>query len=85
MIANKMTGKKGVRFTAHYIEVFHSMEQSLKEEPQEKAENVEIEQHDNSDLTYIKNKLAELQAMDNLSDITAGLDRVRKLIEIVSK
>lgn len=85
MIANKMTGKKGVRFTAHYIEVFHSMEQSLKEAPQEKAENVAIEQHDNSDLTYIKNKLAELQAMDNLSDITAGLDRVRKLIEIVSK
>lgn len=85
MIANKMTGKKGVRFTAHYIEVFHSMEQSLKEAPQEKAENVAIEQPDNSDLTYIKNKLAELQTMDNLSDITAGLDRVRKLIEIVSK
>lgn len=30
MIANKMTGKKGVRFTAHYIEVFHAMEQALK-------------------------------------------------------
>lgn len=30
MIANKMTGKKGVKFTAHYIEVFHAMEQALK-------------------------------------------------------
>lgn len=31
LIANKMTGQKGIKFTAHYIEYFHAMEQALKE------------------------------------------------------
>lgn len=37
-----------------------------------------------SDLTYIKNKIAEVQDMDNLADITAGLDRVHQLVDIIS-
>lgn len=36
-----------------------------------------------SDLTYIKNKIAEVQDMDNLADITAGLERVAKLVEVI--
>ncbi|HEM5037022.1 TPA: hypothetical protein U1250_000863 [Streptococcus suis] len=36
-----------------------------------------------SDLTYIKNKLAEVQEMDNLADITAGLERVTKLVAVI--
>ncbi|MGQ7435931.1 BRO family protein [Streptococcus suis] len=36
-----------------------------------------------SDLTYIKNKLAEVQEMDNLADITAGIERVTKLVAII--
>lgn len=90
MIANKMTGKKGVRFTAHYIDVFHSMEQALKEKA---TPTVEVTPQTTpapqelpgiSDLTYIKNKIAELQDMDNLADITAGLSRVSKLVEIIA-
>lgn len=30
MIANKMTGKKGILFTAQYIEAFHAMEKDCK-------------------------------------------------------
>lgn len=30
MIANKMTGKKGILFTAQYIEAFHAMEKECK-------------------------------------------------------
>ncbi|HFI0104760.1 TPA: BRO family protein [Streptococcus suis] len=36
-----------------------------------------------SDLTYIKNKIAEVQEMDNLADITAGLERVAKLVSVI--
>ncbi|MCK4070980.1 phage repressor protein [Streptococcus suis] len=36
-----------------------------------------------SDLTYIKNKIAEVQEMDNLADITAGLERVAKLVAVI--
>ncbi|MBL1156420.1 phage repressor protein [Streptococcus suis] len=36
-----------------------------------------------SDLTYIKNKIAEVQDMDNLADITAGLERVAKLVAVI--
>lgn len=42
MIANKMTGKKGVRFTAHYIEVFHNMEQALKENRHQRRKNYQV-------------------------------------------
>ncbi|MDR4984630.1 Rha family transcriptional regulator [Bacillus cereus] len=30
MVANKMTGEKGILFTAAYIERFHEMENELK-------------------------------------------------------
>ncbi len=33
MIANKITGKKGVTFTAMYVNAFHEMETKLKESP----------------------------------------------------
>ncbi|HFI0357279.1 TPA: BRO family protein [Streptococcus suis] len=36
-----------------------------------------------SDLTYIKNKIVEVQEMDNLADITAGLERVAKLVSVI--
>lgn len=38
---------------------------------------------DMSDLTYIKNKIAEVQVMDNLADISAGLERVQRLVDVI--
>ncbi|HFU3698941.1 TPA: Rha family transcriptional regulator [Streptococcus suis] len=35
MIANKMTGKKGILFTAQYIEAFHAMEKECKKPKRE--------------------------------------------------
>lgn len=70
-----------------FIESFERMEQALKEKATPTVE-VAPEQQELpgiSDLTYIKNKIAELQDMDNLADITAGLDRVSKLVEIIAK
>ncbi|MCP8361011.1 hypothetical protein NKX16_10550 [Streptococcus suis] len=36
-----------------------------------------------SDLTYVKKKCAVVQDMDNLDDITAGLERVAKLVAVI--
>ncbi|PDZ04046.1 hypothetical protein CON03_20390 [Bacillus cereus] len=36
MVANKMTGKKGVLFTATYVERFYKMENHIKQELQSK-------------------------------------------------
>ncbi|HDX9589243.1 TPA: Rha family transcriptional regulator [Bacillus pseudomycoides] len=33
MVANKMTGEKGILFSASYIERFHQMEQHIKKQP----------------------------------------------------
>lgn len=38
---------------------------------------------DMSDLTYIKNKIAEVQVMDNLADISAGIERVQRLVDVI--
>ncbi|HEQ0690072.1 BRO family, N-terminal domain protein [Streptococcus pyogenes] len=37
-----------------------------------------------SDLTYIRNKLADLVDMDNLADISNGIDRVQQLVKLIS-
>lgn len=43
MVANKMTGKKGVLFTATYVSKFNEMEQQLKEETSKKPASVQTE------------------------------------------
>lgn len=37
MIANKLTGQKGVAFTALYINAFHAMETNIREQDSRKA------------------------------------------------
>ena len=37
MIANKLTGKKGVVFTAMYVNAFHNMKEKLSAPPEKKA------------------------------------------------
>ncbi|MDE5946523.1 MAG: Rha family transcriptional regulator [Oscillospiraceae bacterium] len=46
MIANKLTGQKGVAFTALYINAFHEMEEHIKqtERIKNKAKTLEIEE-----------------------------------------
>ncbi|MEY8463300.1 Rha family transcriptional regulator [Streptococcus merionis] len=87
-IQHKMTGQKGAVFTAKYINYFHDIEAGLHEAAQILLELEEqpTPQHplpDISDLTYIKNKISEVQDMNNLADITAGLARVTKLVEVI--
>ena len=43
MVANKMTGEKGILFTATYVDAFHEMEQALKAQPQLTTDSYMIE------------------------------------------
>ncbi|MDE5558357.1 MAG: Rha family transcriptional regulator [Ruminococcus sp.] len=63
MIANKLTGKKGVAFTALYINAFHAMEQHIKEnKPLQTASD-----DDEPPRLKIVRKLMEVAQMDGLS------------------
>lgn len=90
-IQHKMTGQKGTIFTAKYINYFHDVEAGLHEaveilldlEDQPSPQPQTQKLSSVSDLTYIKNKLAELQDLTNLADISKGLDRIKQLTEII--
>lgn len=86
-IQHKMTGQKGSVFTAKYINYFWDQGEQLQEATQIllDLENQPANQAlpGISDLSYIKNKLAELVDMDSLSDISNGLERVKRLVEVI--
>lgn len=44
MVANKMTGEKGILFTAEYVQAFNKMEQHIKEEVQKPKQLSAMEQ-----------------------------------------
>lgn len=64
---------KEIRLNGYYM-----AGESVESTPQPKEQLADI-----SDLTYIKNKLAELQSLNNLSEIVSGLDRVKQLADII--
>lgn len=85
LIANKMTGKKGLRFSAQYIETFHNMEQALKEtsttepipEPQSQFEG-------SPELTYIQTKLKDITQLTDLTAIDEAVRQVSSFIKMVT-
>ncbi|MFU2205306.1 Rha family transcriptional regulator [Streptococcus pluranimalium] len=86
LIANKMTGKKGLRFSAQYIEAFHSMEQALKEVPTPSTESIsepkkQIEE--SPELTYIQTKLKDISQLTDFTAIDEGLRQVSSFIKMV--
>lgn len=67
LIAHKMTGKKGVQFTAAYINKFHEMENKLNSNsslPQSKAEEITPKYHNGEPVITIQDiaKLSGLNA-----------------------
>ena len=86
LIANKMTGKKGLRFSAQYIEAFHSMEQALKEVPTPSTESIsepkkQIEE--SPELTYIQTKLKDISQLTDFTAIDEALRQVSSFIKMV--
>ena len=63
MIANKMTGQKGVIFSAMYINAFHQMEQQLKEQKPQ----AEIEFDVNTRIR-MSEQLLKLAKVNNISE-----------------
>lgn len=43
MVANKMTGSKGVLFTATYVDAFHEMQEHIKKQSQINAPTTQLE------------------------------------------
>lgn len=64
---------KEIRLNGYYMAGELVQEQTTPQHPLQ----------DISDLSYIKNKLAELVDMDSLSDINNGLERVKRLVEVI--
>lgn len=68
MIANKLTGQKGVAFTALYINAFHTMENHIKENKPltvDKSKTLEIKEMNAR--VRMSNQLLKLSKIDTLS------------------
>ncbi|HFU3967272.1 TPA: Rha family transcriptional regulator [Streptococcus suis] len=84
MIANKMTGARGIRFTSQYIEVFHSMEDALNETPTPAPEPAATPRIDETpELAYIRSKLTELMAESDLREIYHSLGKLHTFVGMV--
>lgn len=88
MIANKMTGKKGVIFTAHYIETFHDMEEAIKETAPQTAEPIpEVTPAPQADISpevaYIRSKLTDVMAETDLRQIYEDLWNIQNFVAMV--
>lgn len=94
MIANKMTGKKGVKFTAHYIEVFHAMEQALKADqptpaPEKLTEPTETAQNASSTLAeaervYIDTLAKEIARTDDMTVKMQLTERLTRFMQFIN-
>lgn len=86
-IQHKMTGQKGAVFTAKYINYFWEQGEQLQEATQilldlsDQPTQPAIEL--NSDMAYIKNRLAELQSMTTMADIKIGLAKTYRIAELM--
>ncbi|HFH9946761.1 TPA: Rha family transcriptional regulator [Streptococcus suis] len=86
-IQHKMTGQKGAVFTAKYINYFWEQGEQLQEATQilldlsDQPPQSAIEL--NSDMAYIKNRLAELQSMTTMADIKVGLAKTYRIAELM--
>lgn len=91
MVANKMTGEKGVLFTAAYVSKFEEMENKLRSGGNKQAPSLELQiKQQRAEAAYIKAKTDRHKAvMKSLKDMNlstiaiqaAGLVSLEELIE----
>lgn len=74
MVANKMTGKKGIQFTAVYVERFYEMENQLKQELQPKLP-----------ATYKEALLALVEAEEDKERLMLENQKKQEVVDVVTK
>lgn len=82
MVANKMTGEKGVLFTAAYVTAFKEMREHIeKEELQTPSTHINIENIDSNLLRKLANAIDERKACEvMLKDLIAQEEKLKKEI-----
>lgn len=80
MVANKMTGEKGVLFTAAYVTKFEEMERSLKAPMQELSPQLQL--LINMELEQKKLKAEITEAKEQTAAVKEEFQAVREVIEV---
>lgn len=92
MIANKMTGVKGTRFTALYINEFHRLRNEAEtiQAPQEAPQIEQATLFDNvpqtpeeRDLAYLLNKVTDARNSQSIDELASKLFKILKLIQVI--
>lgn len=86
MVANKMTGEKGILFTAEYVEAFNKMEQSIKEEQvlDTSALSPELQMFNQMFQAIAKQELQQKQMKKDIEENKKQLQNIRDVIVISS-
>ena len=84
MVANKMTGEKGILFTAEYVEAFNKMEQSIKHEQIVNIGELspELQMFKQIFDTVAKQELEQKQMKKDIEDNRKELQGIREVITI---
>lgn len=84
MVANKMTGEKGILFTAEYVEAFNKMEQSIKHEQIVNIGELspELQMFKQIFDTVAKQELEQKQMRKDIEDNRKELQGIREVITI---
>lgn len=91
MIANKMIGVKGTKFTALYINEFHRMKEALQSENKptthptnhNQPKQLKLNLEESPELSYIKQKIQAFNDCQTLEEISEQMAKVQKIIEVM--
>ena len=81
MVANKMTGEKGILFTAEYVQAFNKMEQHIKETEPKKLTAIEQLQLQNQAILEVNEKVDKIQ--NDMPIFKAECDELQALVKKV--
>lgn len=73
MIANKLTGEKGILFTAAYVERFHEMEDAIKEPKKAKATLADAAMQKKLEIQSMRAKAMLINANTRMAKVAAEL------------
>lgn len=91
MIANKMIGVKGTKFTALYINEFHRMKEALQSEDKptthptnhNQPKQLKLNLEESPELSYIKQKIQAFNDCQTLEEISEQMAKIQKIIEVM--
>ena len=81
MVANKMTGEKGILFTAEYVQAFNKMEERIKETEPKKLSAIEQLQLQNQAILEVNEKVDKIQ--NDMPLFKAECDELQALVKKV--